>query len=182
MANNNDGRYPPTVVTGSGTNIQGNRYSSRVDPDGNTGYHYSNACVPSPIYAAPVSAMIGCVLTMATIHSDDSYYYKNIDVSKYYNSGSGYAQYTTPGGDTYRTDTSHDQQHSSAENGQLEAGGYDPEEVGKEISEAVGVDDYEEGVDGSEEVEWVSDQAEADDSDGGEEDYDDDDDDDNDDT
>jgi hypothetical protein len=60
------------VVTGSGTNKEGNHWCTRDYGESGTGHHYSN--------------------------KDGSYYYQNPDGSKYYNNGSGNATFTTPDG------------------------------------------------------------------------------------
>eukprot|EP00984_Skeletonema_dohrnii_P007550 scaffold2750_cov114-Skeletonema_dohrnii-CCMP3373.AAC.5 len=69
------------MPSGSGTNSQGNRYSTPGGTNSSSGssYRYSN--------------------------SNGSYYYSNDNGSKYYNSGNGSATYTSPSGQsrTYST-------------------------------------------------------------------------------
>ncbi|KFY29530.1 hypothetical protein V493_02304 [Pseudogymnoascus sp. VKM F-4281 (FW-2241)] len=67
--------FTPYTITSSGTNSQGNRYDSRIQPDG-PAYYYSN--------------------------SDGSYYYANGNQSTYYNDGKGSSTYTAPDGNSYK--------------------------------------------------------------------------------
>lgn len=43
------------------------------------------------------------VLLTSIVNSDGSYYYQNTDSSKYYNSGTGYSQYTDPSGGVHKS-------------------------------------------------------------------------------
>ncbi|THX51524.1 hypothetical protein D6D06_07328 [Aureobasidium pullulans] len=74
-------------VTSSGTNDQGNHYCSRDYGSGasnDNSYHYSNS-----LWDKESDTNVR--------DSDGSYYYSNPNGSTYYNSGSGYSNYTPQG-------------------------------------------------------------------------------------
>ncbi|THW87197.1 hypothetical protein D6D15_06869 [Aureobasidium pullulans] len=82
-------------VTSSGTNDQGNHYCSRDYGSGasnDNSYHYSNRQVQSRFILWGKESDTNDVRD-----SDGSYYYSNPNGSTYYNSGSGYSNYTPQG-------------------------------------------------------------------------------------